>query len=342
MKRRAFQTSAAGSLGEAVADGLGCALDEARTLVARGAVYVRGRRQREPTLVVPAGQPGAGGPRGARPAVHGTGASASPAARAVRGPGSPGAGQAARPSAQPTPGGTRSLLLLASAHLGREAGLVHRLDRDTSGVTVFGATASATSALAASFRSGRCASSTSRSRGPGSLRPAAAPSASRVTAPVRAAGWRARATGWRPRRASGGSAEPSPSRSRRSGRGPAARTRSAPTSPRSGHPSPGTGSTAGRRSWRANRCGARSSTPTCSSCRTRAPARRCGWWPRFRRTSPRFFDALDVVPPEDVGGAAHCTWTPQPQDHEVAGPGEPVPPPHVEARRCRTRIPARW
>lgn len=56
--------------------------------------------------------------------------------------------------AQPTPGGTRSLLLLASVHLGHQAGLVHRLDRDTSGVTVFGATASATSALAASFRGG--------------------------------------------------------------------------------------------------------------------------------------------------------------------------------------------
>jgi 23S rRNA pseudouridine1911/1915/1917 synthase len=56
--------------------------------------------------------------------------------------------------AQPTPGGATSLLLLASRHLGREAGLVHRLDRDTSGVTVFGKTAAATSALAAAFRTG--------------------------------------------------------------------------------------------------------------------------------------------------------------------------------------------
>jgi 23S rRNA pseudouridine1911/1915/1917 synthase len=47
-----------------------------------------------------------------------------------------------------------SLLLLASDHLGREAGLVHRLDRDTSGVTVFGKSPDATSALAASFRTG--------------------------------------------------------------------------------------------------------------------------------------------------------------------------------------------
>jgi 23S rRNA pseudouridine1911/1915/1917 synthase len=56
--------------------------------------------------------------------------------------------------AQPTPGGLRSLLLLASDHLGREAGLVHRLDRDTSGVMVFGKSPAATSALAASFRTG--------------------------------------------------------------------------------------------------------------------------------------------------------------------------------------------
>jgi 23S rRNA pseudouridine1911/1915/1917 synthase len=56
--------------------------------------------------------------------------------------------------AQPTPGGVDSLLLLASRHLGREAGLVHRLDRDTTGVMVFGKSPQATSALAASFRTG--------------------------------------------------------------------------------------------------------------------------------------------------------------------------------------------
>ena len=41
-----------------------------------------------------------------------------------------------------------------SAHLGRTAGLVHRLDRETSGVTVFGKSPKATSALAAEFREG--------------------------------------------------------------------------------------------------------------------------------------------------------------------------------------------
>ncbi|MGI5861219.1 MAG: RluA family pseudouridine synthase [Myxococcales bacterium] len=47
-----------------------------------------------------------------------------------------------------------NLLALVSAHLGGEAGLVHRLDLETSGVTVFGKTRSATRALAAAFREG--------------------------------------------------------------------------------------------------------------------------------------------------------------------------------------------
>lgn len=155
MKRRTFQTDTAGPLDETVARGLACPLDEARTLVARGAVYVRGRRQREASLAVPAGSPvlvvleergrSSTAPEAPLPplrVLH-----EDPDVLVVdKPPGLP---------AQPTPGGERSLLLLASEHLGREAGLVHRLDRDTSGVTVFGKSASATSALAASFRRGQ-------------------------------------------------------------------------------------------------------------------------------------------------------------------------------------------
>ncbi|HET7756817.1 MAG TPA: RluA family pseudouridine synthase, partial [Steroidobacteraceae bacterium] len=55
---------------------------------------------------------------------------------------------------QPGPGGGVSLLELVSQHLGREAGLVHRLDRETSGVVVFGKHKRATSMLAAAFRDG--------------------------------------------------------------------------------------------------------------------------------------------------------------------------------------------
>jgi 23S rRNA pseudouridine1911/1915/1917 synthase len=57
--------------------------------------------------------------------------------------------------AQPTEGVTgESLLDWATQKLGRPAGLVHRLDKETSGVTVFGKTPQATSALAAAFREG--------------------------------------------------------------------------------------------------------------------------------------------------------------------------------------------
>ena len=56
--------------------------------------------------------------------------------------------------AQPTPGGAASLLDVVSKQLGFTAGLVHRLDRETSGVTIFGKHPDATSALAAAFRDG--------------------------------------------------------------------------------------------------------------------------------------------------------------------------------------------
>jgi len=58
-------------------------------------------------------------------------------------------------AAQSTLGSDRgNLLALVEAHLGRSAGLVHRLDFETSGVTVFGKTRDATRALAAAFREG--------------------------------------------------------------------------------------------------------------------------------------------------------------------------------------------
>ncbi len=154
MKRRAFQTRAAGPLAGGVAAGLGCTLDEARTLVARGAVYVRGRRQRDPAAGVPADCPilvvlEEAGRASTAPLLAAAPLRVLHEDRQLlavdKPPGLP---------AQPTPGGVSSLLTLASGYLGREAGLVHRLDRDTSGVTVFGKSPAATSALAASFRTG--------------------------------------------------------------------------------------------------------------------------------------------------------------------------------------------
>jgi 23S rRNA pseudouridine1911/1915/1917 synthase len=60
-----------------------------------------------------------------------------------------------------------SLVDLVSARLGRPAGLVHRLDRETSGVTVFGKTAAATTTLAAQFREGHAHKRYLAATGPG-------------------------------------------------------------------------------------------------------------------------------------------------------------------------------
>jgi 23S rRNA pseudouridine1911/1915/1917 synthase len=57
--------------------------------------------------------------------------------------------------AQATPGGATSLAALATAHLRHAAGLIHRLDKGTTGLTLFGVTDEATSALARSFRTGQ-------------------------------------------------------------------------------------------------------------------------------------------------------------------------------------------
>jgi len=154
VKRRGFRTESAGSLAEAVARALGCTAVEARARVSRGAVYVQGRRQRAPDLEIPADTPilvvleesgqstlAPAGPDPRPDILH----EDEDVLALNKPPGLP---------AQPTPGGATSLLALASAHLGHEAGLVHRLDRETSGVTVFGKSPVATSALAASFRTG--------------------------------------------------------------------------------------------------------------------------------------------------------------------------------------------
>ena len=61
-------------------------------------------------------------------------------------------------TSQPTEGRQGdSMLDRVSAYLKREAGLVHRLDKETSGVLVFAKTKAATSKLAAEFREGRAA-----------------------------------------------------------------------------------------------------------------------------------------------------------------------------------------
>lgn len=156
MKRRTFEVATEAPLSQALMSELGESAEVVGRRVSTGAVYVDGRRVRDVQLRVAAGS---------RVSVvleasgASTGADRPEAERSLevlfedgavlvvnKPPGLP---------AQPTPDGERSLLDLATKHLGHDAGLVHRLDRETSGVTVFGVTKKSTSALAAAFREGR-------------------------------------------------------------------------------------------------------------------------------------------------------------------------------------------
>jgi 23S rRNA pseudouridine1911/1915/1917 synthase len=154
VKRRAFTASLGGPLVELIAGEQQTSLGEASELVARGAVYVDGRRAQRDRPVV----------AGARVMIV-----LEEAGRPVTAPVAleklivlyedAEVLAVLKPPfvvAQPTPGRVGdSLLDLASAYLGRPAGLVHRLDRETSGVTVFGKDSLSTSRLAAAFREGR-------------------------------------------------------------------------------------------------------------------------------------------------------------------------------------------
>lgn len=154
MKRRLFTVGTAGQLVELLAGAERICLEDAASLVARGAVYVDGRRAPRDRIVQ-------GGSRvmvileeAGRPVT----AEIEPAKLIVLFEDSDVLAVNKPPFvvAQPTPGRVGdSLLDLASRYLGRPAGLVHRLDRETSGVTVFGKGARSTSRLAAAFREGR-------------------------------------------------------------------------------------------------------------------------------------------------------------------------------------------
>jgi 23S rRNA pseudouridine1911/1915/1917 synthase len=150
-----------------VAARLGVEPAQAAALVRRGAVYVRGRRAMDPAVLAAAGDK-------VLVVLEESG-------RSVLAPEPPSAPwrvlyqdaallAADKPAglpAQATPGGTTGLGELVSAHLGRPAGRVHRLDRETTGVTLFGLTAASTAALAAAFRTGRVRKQYLAAPGPG-------------------------------------------------------------------------------------------------------------------------------------------------------------------------------
>ncbi|WP_342379230.1 RluA family pseudouridine synthase [Myxococcus stipitatus] len=171
MKRRTFRVEGAGvgrAVADAVAQELGVPVEQARALVDVGAVYVAGRRCRDAKTRLVLGQVvGVVLEEGG----HSPLAEAPPAPTfrvlhededvlAVDKP----AGLPAQPTEARVGG---SLVDQVSAYLGREAGLVHRLDRETSGVTVFGKDARATSFLAAEFRHGRARKRYVAATGPG-------------------------------------------------------------------------------------------------------------------------------------------------------------------------------
>ncbi|GMU00853.1 RluA family pseudouridine synthase [Corallococcus caeni] len=171
MKRRTFRAEGAHAgrvLVEAVAAELGLPVADVRRLVDVGAVYVAGRRARDgaarlqPAQVVTVVLEEAGQSplEAAKPAAPLRVLFEDADVIAVDKP--------AGLNAQPTEGRVGgSLVDVVSEHLGRQAGLVHRLDRETSGVTVFGKTAAATSALAEAFREGTARKRYLAATGPG-------------------------------------------------------------------------------------------------------------------------------------------------------------------------------
>jgi 23S rRNA pseudouridine1911/1915/1917 synthase len=156
MKRRAVRVGAPATLVDTVAQALVVSPEEAARLIEGGGVYLNGRRLRTPAAQLAAGQvvtvvvesrghsaldPGPG-PLPLRVLFE------DEAVLAVDKP----AGVLTQPG--PSHVGD-SLLDAANLALGGAAGLVHRLDRETSGVVVFGKTPEATTALAGAFRQGR-------------------------------------------------------------------------------------------------------------------------------------------------------------------------------------------
>jgi 23S rRNA pseudouridine1911/1915/1917 synthase len=169
VKRRLFEVTSAeaGPLVPLLAARLGVSLAEAEALVRRGAVYAGGRRTQAPAAHLKAGdrvlvvleESGRSVLKPEAPVAPLRVVFEDTALLAVDKP--------AGLPAIPTPGGARSLAALASAHLGHTAGLVHRLDKGTTGLCLFAVTAEATSALARAFRTGQVRKQYLAATGPG-------------------------------------------------------------------------------------------------------------------------------------------------------------------------------
>lgn len=157
MKRRTFVVSTPGRIDGALREALKFDRDEVLAFVERGAVYLNGRRVKDAgTRVGPGQKVMVVLEEGGESVVAERAEPLPPLIVLYEDQDVIAVNKPAGLVAQPTPGRVGdSLLDLVSAHLKYEAGLVHRLDRETSGVTVFGKNPRATSTLAAEFREGR-------------------------------------------------------------------------------------------------------------------------------------------------------------------------------------------
>ncbi len=156
MKRRTFLVGQPSRVEAVLRSELEVDRAEAIALVVRGAVYVDGRRAKDAAARVAEGAKvmvvlEESGAAVTTPSVKGPKLVVLHEDRDVLAVDKP-----AGVTAQPTQGRVGdSLVDLASEYLKHQAGLVHRLDRETSGITVFGKNPRATSLLAAAFREGR-------------------------------------------------------------------------------------------------------------------------------------------------------------------------------------------
>lgn len=157
MKRRSFTVEEGDrpTLAVFVARKLGCPEAEGQTLVNGGAVYVGGRRVQAPSVRLSAGQQvlvvlSERGKSAFSPIEAASGVEVVYEDSFLLAVSKP-AGLLAQPSAMRR---GDSLFDWVRKRVGEAAGLVHRLDRETSGVVVFAKTAAASRALAEAFRRG--------------------------------------------------------------------------------------------------------------------------------------------------------------------------------------------
>jgi 23S rRNA pseudouridine1911/1915/1917 synthase len=155
MKRRTLTVTSASRIEAVVREALEVKRDAVLQLVERGAVYLDGKRVKDAGTRVGPGQKVMVVLEESGTATTAEAPPPPPLAVIYEDADVLAVNKSWGITAQPTEGRVGdSLLDLASAYLGSEAGLVHRLDRQTSGVTVFGKHPKATSALAKEFRDG--------------------------------------------------------------------------------------------------------------------------------------------------------------------------------------------